>query len=312
MTPAVARAVALTGATGFIGRHVARSLVDRGHRVRALTRSAPPTAETDIEWVRGDLGDAGSLKRLVDGCEVVVHCAGAVRGASLRPFTEVNVEGTARLAKAALATGETRRFLLVSSLAARHPELSWYAASKRRGEERLGEIAGGRMTWAAFRPTAVYGPGDREMRSFFRLMRSGFLPVPGPMDARVSLLHVDDLTRAVVAWVECPDPVQGVFELHDGTPGGYTWPRIAEIAGGAWGRPVRTVPVPRSALSLVAGLNVVAGRLLGGAPMLTPGKVRELTHHDWTCDNRALAEALGWEPRVDLATALREGRAFSS
>lgn len=308
MTPLVA----LTGATGFIGRHLTTGLTSAGLRVRALSRR-PPTSNSlhpDVEWVRGDLGGRDALEALVRDADAVVHCGGAVRGASSEAFHEVNALGTERLATAAVAQASAPRFLLISSLAARKPELSWYAASKRRGEDLLCERAKDRLAIAIFRPTAVYGEGDREMLPLFQVMRRGLLPVLGPPEAQLTLLHVEDLVRAVLVWVQRPEPVRGTFELHDGTAGGYTWPLIARTAEEAWGRQIRCIRVPAPLLFMLSGITVGAGRLTGRPPMLTPGKVRELRHPNWTCDNAPLTEALGWTPQVDFATALRTRRPF--
>jgi len=302
----VARRVALTGGTGFIGRHVTSALAGEGIAVRSLIRDTPPeSAGASVRWVRGDLRSPESLEELVRGADTVIHCAGLVRGSSYRAFDEVNAEGTASLAAAAEKGPTPERFLLISSLAARQPRLSWYAASKRRAEERLAEAAGDSLASAVFRPTAVYGPGDREMRPLFLAMRRGVLPVVGHAEGRITLMHVHDLARAVLAWVRADEPVTGSFELHDGTPGGYAWSDVARIVDEAWHRRVRPVYIPESILFTAAALNLAAAKLIGTAPLLTPGKVRELTHPDWTCSNEAATGALGWEPRIDLPTALR-------
>lgn len=307
------RCVALTGATGFIGRHIATSLLAEGLRVRALKRGdAPLEMDPAIEWVTGDLGNAASLSELVRGADSVIHCAGVVRGSSAEAFDAVNVGGTARLARAAREDGGVRRFLLLSSLAAREPGLSWYSASKHGAEEALARGAGDDFTWAVFRPTAVYGPGDREMRPLFLAMRRGILPVLGDRHGRISLLHVEDLVRAVTAWLLRKETVTGLFELHDGVSDAYNWPRIAEIAESVFGRPILTVRVPAPPLFAVARVILTVARIRGTAPMLTPGKVRELRHRDWSCDNEAVTAALAWAPRIDLATALRQGKAFGA
>ncbi|RMH21050.1 MAG: NAD-dependent epimerase/dehydratase family protein [Gemmatimonadetes bacterium] len=298
------RRVALTGATGFIGAALLAAFRARGWTVRALTRR-PRAPLEGVCWVEGDLSDETALTRLVEGAEAVVHCAGAVRGASQADFDRVNVAGAAGVARAARSNGVLERYLLVSSLAARAPHLSWYARSKRDGEDATAEALGGAVPWAALRPTAVHGPGDREMRPLFTLMRRGWLPVLGPADARVTLLHVDDLVSAAVAWLEHPAPPTGRFELHDGTPDGYNWPRIARIGEEVWGRRIRPVRIPAAALRGAAAVNLALARLVGRAPMLTPAKVRELRHPDWRCDNTAIQRAVGWTPRLDLATALR-------
>lgn len=304
--------VALTGATGFIGRHLTAGLTDAGFQVRALSRRLPSKefANPAVEWVRGDLSDGGALEALVCDATAVVHCGGAVRGVTREAFDEVNAAGTLRLARVTAAEPSAPRFLLISSIAAREPELSWYASSKLKGEAHLADAFSDDDRWTVFRPTAVYGEGDREMLPLFDVMRRGILPILGRRDCRLTLLHVEDLARAVLAWVEAPGPVPGVFELHDGTPEGYTWPVIAQIVGDAWNRPVRCVRVTTPILHSISLMALGLGRLSGRPPMLTPGKVRELGHPDWLCDNTPLIEALDWRPQVDLQLALRTRRPF--
>jgi len=261
MTPLVA----LTGATGFIGGNLKRTLLKSGVRLRLLTRRAPPGNDVpSIEWVQGDLSDGPSLERLVQGVDAVVHCAGAVRGASRASFSATNVGGTRLLAHAASNQDPQPRFLLLSSLAAREPHLSWYAGSKAEGERSLRDTSG-TMPWAIFRPTAVYGEGDKEMEPLFVAMRRGLLPVLGPRKARITLLHVEDLVTAVSLWLDRPEPLSGTFELHDGKPQGYDWPEIAEMATETWQRPVRIIRVPGGVLTALATMNLHLSRVWVGS-----------------------------------------------
>jgi len=193
----------------------------------------------------------------------------------------------------------------MSSLAARMPELSHYAGSKWRGECAV-KAASENLRWTVLRPPAVFGPGDRELRPLFRGIASGFALVPAGMAGRFSLLHVDDLATAVLRWLAADTGYGETFELDDGRPGGYDWDTVVSVAGRALraGRPVRRVPVPVSLLGLAALANLGAARLLGYAPMLTPGKVREITHPDWLCDSHAFALATGWRPAIGLEPGL--------
>lgn len=297
------RTAALTGATGFIGGQLAAALVERGWEVRALARRRPPV-QAGVDWVAGDLHDRDALRQLVDRVDAVVHCAGRVRGSSAAQFNRTNAQGTANLVEAAAAQRPWPRFLLISSLAARRPDLSWYAASKRLAEDLLTRHADA-MPWTVLRPTAVYGPGDRELAPLFEWMQRGVLPVVGHPRARITLLHVQDLVEAVCCWAEAPRPTRGLFEIHDGTRDGYDWRRLTAIGEEAFGRAVRRLPVPAAAMYAAAGANLALAWLSGYEPMLTPGKVRELRHEDWRCDNGPLTEALGWMPRVSLLAALR-------
>ena len=300
--------LALTGGTGFIGSSLLPRATAAGWRVRALLRPrrgrAPP-AHPSVEWVLGDVEDAEALRRLLEGVDAVVHCAGAVRGAGREDFERVNALATGRLAELAARRPVPPRFLLVSSLAAREPGLSHYAASKWRGECALRAVYPDRR-WAVLRPPAVYGPGDRELDPLFRCIARGFLPVPAGASGRFSLLYVDDLAEAVVRWLAADAGFGQAFEPDDGRVGGYAWDAVIGIGKRVLrgGRPVRRIPVPMPVLGVAAQANLAAARLLGYAPMLTPGKVRELRHADWLCDREPLVQATGWQPAVGLEEGL--------
>ncbi len=294
--------VALTGATGFIGTALLGALVHSGKKVRALSRR-PKKNTASVEWITGDLTSARSLRDLVDGADFIIHCAGIVRGKSMNEFLHVNDGGTASLLAACRQQTKQRRFLLISSLAARQAELSWYASSKFRAEQTL-RSNGGDMACAVFRPTAVYGPGDKEIRPLLQAMKIGLLPVPN-IHSRFSLLHINDLVAAIMLWLGSATALSGVYELDDGKAKGYNWTVLAELARQVWGRSVIKIPIPVALLNILATTNLGLARLFHYSPMLTPGKVRELTHPDWVCDNTALSGELGWQPAIQLADAMR-------
>ena len=299
--------VALTGATGFIGSAIAHRLKAENWQIRALVRSTSSRKHLtglDLHWIEGDLSDRESLRRLVQGAEAVVHCAGVVRGKSSGCFARVNRYGVSRLVSAATEQPAKPRFLLISSLAAREPCLSPYAASKRQGEEELADGAG-EMQWAILRPSVVYGPGDKELLPLFRWMYRGIALALGPTKGRFSMLYVEDLAEAVTQWLKCRSARQRVFELHDGHPDGYSWNDLVNRMGRVRGGRVRQVRIPAPFLSLLAAVNFAAARVAGHAPMLTPGKVRELRHPDWVCDNTSFTCETGWIPRVSLEEGLR-------
>lgn len=303
------RILALTGATGFIGAALLRRLLSTGWSVRALCRSTPwprqPHPDGELRWFQGNLDDPESLRRLVKGVTVVVHCAGAVRGVTAADFNRINVDGVARLVHASRELDPRPRFLLISSLAAREPGLSPYAASKRGGESVLQSGAGG-MTWTVLRPTAVYGPGDRETLPLVRCMQHGLAPVLGAETSRFSLLYVEDLADAVCHLLEMPHWVPGPFEIHDGREEAYGWEDMIRTVAGILRRPVRRLRIPLPLLRIAAGVNLMGAHLFGYQPMLTPGKVRELTHADWVCDDAALRAATGWKPRFLLEQGMQQ------
>jgi len=288
-------------------------LLASGWNVRALVRSRSAhrmPEKPGLEVVIGSLLDEESLDRLVQGVTAVVHCAGAVRGATSADFNAVNVDGLERLVRAVLSLSSRPRFLLISSLAARSPELSNYASSKRQGELALAAMAEN-MEWAALRPPAVYGPGDKEMLPLFKCMERGIAPVLGESHARVSLLYVEDLCAAVLSWLDAGSCPCGIYELNDTQTGGYSWDEIIAKVSAMLARRIIGLPLPAALLKLIALMNVAIARLIGYAPMLTPGKVRELRHPDWVADNSALTAAIGWQPIFSLEQGLRRTMGWS-
>jgi 2-alkyl-3-oxoalkanoate reductase len=300
--------IAITGATGFIGRRICSLLESPQYRVRALARDAAAARRLlapGVEIVPGDLSASEALRALVHEADAVLHLAGAVRGATRADFDAANVDGSAALLAAMDTAAPQARLLFFSSLAAREPALSHYAGSKRRAEQLLLARASARPV-TILRPPAVYGPGDREMLPVFRFMaRTGRAPCAGKASDRLSLIFVDDLARAAQAWLDAPAAPAATWCLHDGRDGGYDWTAICAIVGSACGREIRAWEIPRAPLDLVARVNRVLGRLLGRLPMLTPEKLRELRHPDWVCDNAAIGATLDWTPRAQLAEGLR-------
>lgn len=282
---------AVTGATGFVGPHLIAALARHGWRLRLLIRRWTPLPSlpgVDAEIVWGDLTDEAALRRLAAGADAVVHAAGLIKARRAEDFLAVNRDGTARLS----AVAADVPFLLLSSLAAREPQLSPYAASKRAAEEVVAQRAG---PWFAVRAPAVYGPGDRETLAYFRMAARGFALQPRQPDARLSLIHVEDLAEALAQALD-RRPSPSVCEIDDGRAEGYSHSDVAAAAAAALGRSVRTVPVPRELIGAVAELN----SRRPSTQILTPGKVRELFHPDWVAHDRRLAASLAWTPRYDL------------
>jgi nucleoside-diphosphate-sugar epimerase len=298
-------AVFITGATGFIGRRLVAGLLQRGFHVRAMIRPGKTADERlpdACEQVPGDLFDAHTIASAAAGCGAAVYCAGSVRGRTAADFNAANVGGVKAMRKALQSLQDAPPLLLISSLAASRPELSDYARSKREGEEVLRGSSG--LPWTIIRPPAVYGPGDREMLPVLKMVRRGLLAHAGPAGQKLSLLHVDDLVEAVLSWLSAPDAcLRQTYAIDDGTAGGYTWKAIGEAVGA--GRFLE-FGVPGFVLQGAARLNLLFSSLLGYAPMLSPGKVRELVQPEWLCDNTAFTRATGWQPRLNLQRGARK------
>ena len=299
---------AVTGATGFIGRHVVTSLRRQGWDVRVLARRHPAELLSPyhrLELVIGDLADTAALTRLVDGADAIIHLGGLVKALHRADFYAANEGGTEGLLKAAATAAPSAMLVHVSSLAAREPRLSPYGDSKHRAEMMVQALAGERI-WTILRPPAVYGPGDREIRPMFQAARLGFVPYPAAPGAALSMIHVADLAEAIAACLSRSGPPQATFEIDDGVPGGYRWPDILSALGEAVGRKPIGLRVPRSALSLVAQANRLASKIDRRARILQPHKVAEIYWPDWVARGNRLQDVSDWQPAFDIWRGFRD------
>ncbi len=295
----------LTGATGFIGQYLQKALLARSEPVKAVVR--PLSANRDlllcgVHSILADLSDTPQLISAIADCKAVIYCAGSVRGRNLEDFRAANITGVRSVVDAINRTGSEIPLLLISSLAASRPRVSDYANSKFLGEQEV--IRHAKFPWTVFRPPAVYGRGDREMLPLLKLARKGIVTPVGPPQQKFSLIHAEDVAAAVLAWLESwPACREQIFTLDDGHSGAYDWREIAETASGGKYRPFR---IPGSLLLAVAKANLLLSGLFGYAPMLSPGKARELMQADWLCDNESLTRATGWSPEIDLEQGLEK------
>ncbi|WP_343520106.1 NAD(P)H-binding protein [Sphingomonas sp.] len=291
--------LALTGATGFVGKATVDHALARGMHVRALTRREQP-ARDGVTWIAGSLDHEEALARLASGADAVIHIAGVVNAPTSEGFTRGNIDGTRHMAAAAASMG-VRRFVHVSSMAAREPKLSQYGHSKERAEQ---EVRNSGLDWAMIRPPGVYGPGDLEMRDIFRMAKLGLVLLPPK--GRISLIHVADLARLLVT-LALADPGREIFECDDGVDGGYTHHQFARMVGQAVGKRPLPLSVPRPLLHLAGR----ADRFLREAnAKLTPDRAAYLSHPDWTTDPSRRPPAALWVPLIATPDGLAQTAAW--
>ena len=290
------KTVALTGATGFVGRITLDRLVADGWQVRALTRRDQPKT-TGVTWVHGRLDDVVSLTLLCKGADAVLHVAGVVNAPDAAGFESGNVAGTANMLAAA-QMAHIDRFVAVSSLAAREPALSLYGASKARAENL---VKASPLDWIVIRPPGVYGPGDTEMFDMFRIAAKGWALLPPR--GRVSIIHVDDLARLLVTLLSAENVSKRVFEADDGTAGGWSHEAFAKAIGAAVGRNITALHAPGFLLKFAGW----ADRAIRG-PMakLTPDRANYLAHPDWTIDPDAAPASQLWQPNIPTTSGLKD------
>lgn len=296
----IGRIAAVTGGTGFLGRWIVRALAEAGWRPRLLVRHDPIHPQfvgLDYEIVQGDLDDSQALTRLVHQAGAIVHAAGAIKALSRHTFFTVNAEATARLARVAAIAAPDARFVMVSSLAAREPALSDYAASKAAGERAVRDH--GPPDWVVMRPAAVYGPWDRETLMIFQAAARGLMPLPGGSRARICLIHAADAAAAIAAHCRLDAP-GGTYEISDARSDGYDWSAISAEAARAVAATARVVRVPSFVLHIVGTLAGAAATITRKPTILTRGKVREMLHPDWSSARERQPAPDVWQPMVDL------------
>jgi uncharacterized protein YbjT (DUF2867 family) len=287
--------LAITGGTGFVGKTLVGQALAAGYQVRALTRKARPLVE-NVVWVEGSLDDPASLLRLARGSDAVVHVAGVVNAPDRAAFEAGNVTGTMNIVQAAKQEG-VDRFIHVSSLAAREPELSNYGWSKAKAERIVG-MSG--LDWTMVRPPAIYGPGDRDMLDLFKMAKLGFVLLPP--SGRTSLIEVSDLARLLLALVPSQAGTTQIYEADDGRDGGWSHVGFGAAIGWAFAKRVATIPMPRAVLNFGAK----ADRLMRGSKAkLTHDRVSYFCHSDWVIDPLKRPPAHLWKPTVNTRDGLK-------
>ena len=289
------RTLAVTGATGFVGGHLVRLASAAGFELRALTRGWRPP-EPGLAWVDGALDRPDSLARLCVGADAVVHVAGLINAPSRAAFESVNVGGTAAMVDAARAAG-VRRFVHVSSLAAREPGLSDYGWSKERSE-RI--VAASGLDWTIVRPPAVYGPGDRETFELFKMARRGLVALPPR--GRFSVIHVEDLARLILASLDETDTHGEIYEPDDGAERGWDHRHFARTLGRIFGRRAATVAMPKVVMKGASRIDRLVRR---GRAKLTPDRVRYFCHPDWVVTAQSRPPSRLWTPQIRTPTGLK-------
>lgn len=305
--------VAITGATGFIGRHLITHLASRGTTVRAVVRpDSPRQAPPEAITVRAPL-DRDALTPAFAGADIVVHLAGVVASSRHDVFDDVNVRGTKAVAEAAQRAGA--RLIHVSSQAAAGPApaaaprtesdpprpLTAYGRSKLAGE-RVVESTGG-LEWTILRPGAVYGPGDRAMLPLFQLVSGRVMPVVGRPDASFMFVHVRDVVAAIAAAMATTRPGETFFVGH---PRPVAAQDLVDVISRVVGNRPLSVTVPPPLAWLAAQACEAIGRMTGRTMPLNASRYAEMCAEGFVCRVDRLRDRLGVEAQVSLDEGLTE------
>ncbi len=333
----MARAL-VTGATGFVGRHLVAALLARGDQVRCLVRAGSSVGALEApgtcEVVRGDVLDEGSVVAAVAGVDVVYHAAAFLRAPWMSAFRRINVDGVGVVARACAQAARGPALVVVSSMAAAGPSVggrpraestppgpvSIYGQCKLDGEAQAALLAGS-VPVSIVRPPGVFGAGDPFLPKMFAMVERGWQVIPTPASARMSMIHVEELARFLIQVGEEGERVsgevvagaggevgQGVY--HFAHPEVTSMREMGEVVAAELGvERVRRVKVPPWALRGLGALGELGGRVRGRPSALTRDKVREALAEGWICDVSKSMNDLGFSFEMGLDERLRRAAA---
>ena len=310
----------VTGATGFIGSHLVEAFLQRGDQVRCLVRKT-----SDLKWLKGlpiettqgDCNDRRSLAEAVKGVDQVFHLAGVTKALQEKTYFEVNALGTENLIHACLQHNpHLQKFIYLSSQAAAGPcqngdkkkeldrcePVSLYGQSKRMGED-FALAHANELPLLILRPSAVYGPRDRDIYTFFKLLSKKIKPCLSGEDQYLSLCYVQDIVSAILLASETKESGGEIFFLSDGQS--YRWEEVGDILAEVMGITPICIRVPGWMILGIASVSEYFSKISGKPALLNKGKVEEMVQKNWVCDITKAKEVLGFEPTVPLIEGAR-------
>jgi len=266
-----------------------------------------------IEVVHGDCSNKASLGEAVKGVDQVFHLAGVTKAIEEKTYFEVNALGTENLIHACLENNpRLQKFIYLSSQAAAGPcqnggtkkesdqcePVSAYGHSKRMGEE-FALAHTHEIPLLILRPSVVYGPRDRDIYAFFKLLSKKIKPCLSGQDQHISLCYVQDIIQAILLAAKAQESSGEIFFLSDGHD--YRLEEIGDMFAQAMGITPICIRVPEWMIFGIASFSEYLSKLSGKPPLLNKGKVEEMIQKNWVCDITKAKTLLGFEPQFKLS-----------
>lgn len=314
--------VLITGASGFVGYHLIAAAIASELEVFAAVR---PTShikhlqDFDIQYTHPDFSDIGSLQKELEEKQYsyIIHASGITKAKTQEEYNTVNAVYTQNLALAAIAADiNLEKFIFVSSLAALGPLMDLagliednspahpvtnYGASKLLAEQYLAEIKG--LPLLVIRPTAVYGPREKDIFILLQTINKGLEPHIGSFKQQISFIYVKDLARIIVEAL-FSDVTNKQYNVSDG--GIYDRYALAEGVKKALQKKTWKFHLPVPAVAALAALMERIYKNSADAPALNKEKMNELTAINWACSIERLQKDFGFKPVYNLEKGLVE------
>jgi nucleoside-diphosphate-sugar epimerase len=320
--------VLITGASGFIGKHLVEAALEEGFEVHAAVRKSSNTAELKqlgIEAEENKKGrllfvypDFSSKETLIPlfthhAYSHIIHTAGVTRAKETGTYNEINASYTLRLAQAVLEVGQPlKRFVFVSSLAALGPlpynsalpideytdprPVTSYGKSKLLAETYLADLSALRLT--TIRPTAVYGPGEKDIYILFQTLNKGLDLYIGKKPQRLSFVYVKDLVTATMAGLNETNVNHTVYNISDGRE--YDRYRLADLFREHSNKSPLRIHLPFGVIKFAATILEMSSVFSENTPVLNREKLGELTAENWNCSIENAKAGLGYQPKFEL------------
>jgi UDP-glucose 4-epimerase len=313
--------VLITGASGFVGYHLIEESLRKGLEVFAAVRSSSSIGHLrslPIQFTTTDFSDTKALCSDLEArqYDYVIHAAGATKAASEKDYERINASYTSNLGQA-IATVQLplKKFIFLSSLAAAGPSQShdaiterdrekpvtWYGKSKLLAELHLSKIQA--LPVITLRPTAVYGPRDRDIFILLKTFSQGIEPYIGSKAQQLSFVYVKDLATVTIDALR--SNITGrTYNVADGHS--YNRYDLANITKQILHLKTLRVHLPPPLVHMMAFFQEVAGKMKGSTPALNRNKIAELTAFNWSCSIDNICHDLGFKPRYSLENGLAE------
>lgn len=313
--------ILLTGSTGFIGSHIAETLVEEGYDLICLVRKTSDLSylkDLKITIKYGSLNNVISINDVIKDIDIVIHNAGLTKALKTNDYFKTNVESTKNLLESIKQVNPNlKQFIYIGSHAAAGPNssedpidesylpnpISPYGESKLQGEKTALEYTK-YFPVTVLRPTAVFGPREKDIYFYFQTINKGLMPFLGNFDPKISLIYVKDLVNAICLSILNQKAYNQVFFVSDNKA--YKWSDVANNIQQVLGKKCLKFRIPFWILHFVAFFSEMSSVILKKPPLLNKYKMKELSQRYWICSSDKIMKELGYKPKWDLNSALQE------
>jgi len=313
--------VLITGASGFVGFHLVEAALKMNLEVYAAIRKSSNVQHLqgyNIHYTYPDFNSIESLRKDIEENQYsyIVHAAGATKAKQQEEYNYINAEYTNNIIKAAEQSGVAiKKLVMISSLAAIGPlnnineaitegttaaPVTQYGKSKLLAEEYLSSSA---LPWIVFRPTAVYGPRERDIFMLFKSIGRGMEPYIGNIPQQLSFIYVKDLAVLTISAL-FSTVSHAAYNITDGLA--YDRYELADLIKKELNRKTIRFHIPMSFIRVLALTMEKTYGFLGKAPVLNREKLNELTATNWYCSIEKAQNELGFKPLYNLERGLKE------